>query len=83
MTHTHTYIYILFLSAGVSSRLHVLAVLSLRVSVSLTPVLLSCRIVALLFQGDRLCRVVVSFYSWVYDTRHLLSKQYNYFLIEM
>lgn len=40
-THTHTYIFVFFLLAGVSSRLHVLAVLSLITSVLLPPVLLS------------------------------------------
>lgn len=54
-----------FLLAGVSSRLHVLAVPSLRMCVLLTPVLLSCKIVALLFQSGRLCQVIITLHTWV------------------
>lgn len=65
-------IHFFFLLAGVSSRLHVLAVPSLIMCVLLTPVLLSCKIVALLFQSGRLCQVVITLHTWVYYLHNLL-----------
>lgn len=95
---THIYIYLFYFSSVAWSFIQTtcVTVLSLITSVLLTPVLLSCRIVALSFQSSdfyskvqasipkfRLCRVVIILHTWVYYTLNLLSQQHSKFLIEI